>query len=188
MSTRDDSRLPDEPTQPGAVIDSAGAWEDALRAGQAEEGRAGSVDAELAVVHLLRHARAPEGMATPRLDAVWRGLDEAIAEDGARDSSAMPWWKRPWSWVGGSALAAAAAAVVLIVVLPGESGPQTQPVAQRQTPRVGPAATIEKQFALLAPRARQAAAREVDTSRDALRGRLLSDAVAAADATEGGAP
>ena len=188
------------------VLDSDGGWEDALSAGQSEEGHAGSVEPELAVIHLLRHARAPEPLADARLDAVWSAIDLGEASDArTADAGAEPWWKRPWSWLGGTALAAAAAAVVLVIVIPREQGGEGggDSVAQNVQPDrpdrpdqpealATQAQLIEQQFAILAPAAREQAEREVEGERDTLRGRLLADAAAAADGTdgkvEGGAP
>lgn len=181
------------------VLDSDGGWEDALRAGQSEEGHAGSVEPELAVIHLLRHARAPEPLADARLDALWSAIDVGDlgdAAEGQADAGGQPWWKRPWSWLGGTALAAAAAAVVLVIVIPrdqgaGEGGGDSvahnvQP--DRPEALATQAQLIEQQFAILAPAAREQADREVEGERDTLRGRLLADAAAAADGIEGGAP
>jgi|GEM_PF-1554721 len=198
MSTRNSN------DQHDGVLDSEGGWEDALRAGQSEEGHAGSVEPELAVVHLLRHARAPEPLADARLDAIWSAVDLGETADAREDGQGTePWWKRPWSWLGGTALAAAAAAVVLVIVIPneqgggqGESGGE---IAQNVSPNkpeaiATQAQLIEQQFAILAPAAREQAEREVEGERDALRGRLLADAAAAADPAgdegkvEGGAP
>ncbi|MEM6995521.1 MAG: hypothetical protein AAF721_33735 [Myxococcota bacterium] len=195
MSTGNDSQPRSAGSQAGRVVDGAGSWEDALRAGQREEGNAGSVDAELAVVHLLRHAAQPHGLAEGRLDAIWADVDPAgagapVSADGA---SAEPWWKRPWSWIGGTAVAAAAAAVVLVVVIPKGPAPEGDPeVATAASPtRATQAELIEQQFALLAPGARKQVIAEVDESRDTLRGDLLADAVAAAGQSAdsvGGAP
>ena len=165
--------------RPGAVLappaDQDGSWEDALRAGAEAEGEAGSVEAELAVIHLLRHARAPEGLSDARLEAVLRAVDDAIGV-AERESAPKPLWKRwSWSWLGGTALAAAAAAVALIVLLPGGDGPERPTeVAQGESPL---AEQVEKQFQILAPKAREQAKRETEDNRDTLRGGLLDDAL-----------
>ena len=187
MSSGNDPKPPPGPRRAGAVLDRGGAWEDALRAGQAQDGERGSVEAELAIVHLLRHARAPEELPRDRFEALWDGVADSIAA-AEQAAAPAPWWKRSWSWAGGAALAAAAAVVVLLVLVP-ERPDGTDPTEIAQAPgRNAIADKIERQFALLAPKARQQVQREADDNRDTLRGNLLSDALAAGDGTIGGAP
>ncbi len=166
-------------------------WEVALRAGQEAEGLAGSVEDELAVVHLLRHARAPEGLAEARLDAVWADIDAELEASAPR-----PWWRRRWTWIGGTAFAAAAAAAVLVIVIPNAGQTPSPPVAAgddgEQQPQVavaaGQAAALERQFQILAPGARRRVEQEVDDDRGQLRERLIAQARAAGGGSMGGAP
>lgn len=144
------------------------AWEDELRAGQQAEGEAGSVEAELAIVRLLRHARAPDELDAAALDRMWSSeIAPAIAP--------APWWRRRWLW--GAVPAVAAAAVVMIVVV---GGPKDQPAQSAgRTPAAGEAlpSTAEllaKQFAQLEPAARADLDATVDDGRDALRHELLA--------------
>jgi hypothetical protein len=165
-------------------------WEVALRAGQAEEGLAGSVEPELAIVHLLRHARAPEGLEEARLDAVWSDVTGAVDA-----SAAVSWWRRPWMWVGGTAFAAAAAAAVLVLLLPpssqlglpsGAAGDDAGTVAVASQ-----GAALERQFQILAPGARQRVAARVEGGRGKLRAALLARALGpdgGGDGSPGGAP
>ncbi|MFY0537357.1 hypothetical protein [Nannocystis pusilla] len=85
-------------TSPKPEIDRAAArgvldpaWEDELRRGQEAEGEAGSIEDELAIVRLLRHARAPEALTAGELDKLWSGeLAPALTP--------TPWWRRRWLW------------------------------------------------------------------------------------------
>lgn len=177
-------------------------WEDALRRGQEAEGDAGSVDAELAVVHLLRHARRPEGIDDERLDGVWGKVAGEVAP--------VRWWKRPWViW----APVAAAAAVTLIVIvrspeaeptvaiadepapadevaMPPTLDPEREESAAEATPAPAPApdgaasavapqgnaALLERQFSILEPKARAELGANIETQRGSLRYGLLDTA------------
>lgn len=134
-------------------------WEDALRAGQAEAGESGSVDAELAIVHLLRHARAPEP--APDLDRLW-------SEQISPAISPAPWWRRKWLW---GVVPAAATAALLVVVLRGD--PQD---AGPQMAAASPARALARQFEQLESGARRDLDTRVDTDRGTLRSQLLAQA------------
>lgn len=161
----------------GSVLDPA--WEDALRAAQAEEGEAGSVDAELAVIHLLRHARAPEALAPADLERLWSSeLAPAITP--------LPWWRRRWLW--GVVPAAATAALLIVVLRDGGDDPDmvaadgrsvaSETIVAAATPTVSSARALELQFAQLEGDARRELGDDVDRGRGVLRSQLLAQASA----------
>lgn len=156
------------PPSPRAVLDPM--WEDELRRGQEAEGEAGSLDAELAVVHLLRHARAPEPLGDDALADLWsRELAPAIAP--------VPWYRRRWLW--GAVPAVAAAAVVMIVVVRPPDAPKAAATADRAAPAGSPAAAstsqiLAQQFAQLEDAARGELGERVDDDRGLLRRDLLA--------------
>jgi len=178
MSPRNAEHTP-VPSRPDSVLDPG--WEDALRAGQAEDGGAGSVDAELAVLHLFRHARAVEPLAPEALEQVWRaGIAPQI--------SPVPWWRRRWLW---GVLPVAATAALLVVVLRGPPTTDTSagsadladsPLIAAAAPAPSPASALERQFAQLEGDARRELGGNVDRGRGVLRSQLL------AMASKGGAP
>ncbi len=188
---------PPKANSPRQVLDPA--WEDELRAGQEQEGEAGSLDAELAVLHLLRHARGPEPLAPAELDRVWAELEPVVAP--------RPWWRRAWVFIAAPALAGAAALALVIAGDGADTDTDTSPtgatgtaptvVAQRATaesarPTSTPAAEplpaapvalggttsrlLEQHFALLEPAARRQLDDRIDRDRARLRGDLLARA------------
>lgn len=160
-------------------------WEDELRAGQEADGGQGSVEAELAIVHLFRHAAGPEVLDPEAVDAIWADVAGGIEAE----SGFTPWWRRMFDWRVGVGVAVAAAAA-MVLVLSTSPAPQTASdgVAQR-----GPApgaeglsVTLQAQFDMLAPQARAQIDAEVDDGRGAVRQRLLASLEP--DDTHGGAP
>lgn len=187
----------------GGVLDPD--WEEALRRGQEAEGEKGSVEAELAVVHLLRHARAPEELGDDRLEEVWGQVHGEVAP--------APWWKRPWMvW---APVAAAAAVVVFVIAKPpkdesavaiaddvaaegSEAKPATPPMAEAEeadeeialegaerTRAAAPgdgsgsgmAQTLQSQFAMLEAEGRAQINGSIETERGSLRSGLLNNAL-----------
>ena len=182
MSPRNAEHTP-VPSQPESVLGPS--WEDALRAGQAEDGGSGSVDAELAVLHLLRHARAVEPLAPEALDRLW-------SAQIAPQITPVPWWRRRWLW---GVVPVAATAALLVVVLrdsPDAATHDAGAAADRGqaagAPRIAstaapsPASALEQQFAQLEGDARRELGGNVDRGRGVLRSQLL------AMASKGGAP
>lgn len=142
------------------------AWEDELRRGQEAEGEAGSIEAELAIVHLLRHARAPEALTAGELDKLW-------ASELAPALTPTPWWRRRWLW--GALPAVATAAVVMVVVRGPGSGPApTSDLAASSAPSPSTSQLLAKQFAQLEADARRDLDDRVDDDRGVLRHDLLA--------------
>ncbi len=171
MSPRNAEHTP-VPSRPESesVLDPA--WEDALRAGQAEDGGAGSVDAELAVIHLFRHARAVEPLAPAALDNLW-------AREIAPRITPVPWWRRRWLW---GVVPVAATAALLVVVLRGDSDQPGADKAAASPTLIAAAKTtstssaLEQQFAQLEGDARRELGGNVDRGRGVLRSQLLAQA------------
>lgn len=161
-------------------------WEQELRAGMDAEGDAGSVEPELAVARLLRHAHAPAELSDARETAIWREIAGRLDEAAPVRVS---WWRRlSQPWIVAPAAAMAAAAVLFLVTRPPTSGPGGADRAPRTASADAGelAAQLEGQFAVLAPGARAAVAERVDDSRSDVRSSLL--AKAAATPTGQGAP
>jgi hypothetical protein len=177
MSPRNAEHTPVPSRRSESVLDPG--WEDALRAGQAEDGGAGSVDAELAVLHLFRHARAVEPLAPEAQDHLWRaGIAPQITP--------VPWWRRRWLW---GVVPVAATAALLVVVLRDSPTTDTSAAAAEHAaaPLIAAAApsprsALERQFAMLEGDARRELGGNVDRGRGVLRSQLL------AIASKGGAP
>jgi hypothetical protein len=136
------------------------------------------VEQELGVVHLLRHARAPESMRDEALEKIWDEVHDGIQE--------VPWWRRTWVLWGVPVAAAAAAAVVLVVVLPRDGARQPDGAALARAD--SPAASLRQQFALLEPEGRRRLDSSIDAGRSRLRGDLLAMAVSADSRSQGDAP
>jgi len=109
MSDTPETRPPSA-SPPRQVLDPA--WEDELRAGQAQEGESGGLEGELAVLHLLRHMRDPEPLSAAAMAEVWGAIAPVVAP--------KRWWQRVWVLAGVPALAGAAA--LLVALLPSGEG------------------------------------------------------------------
>ncbi|MDC0718465.1 hypothetical protein [Nannocystis bainbridge] len=155
------------------------AWEDELRRGQEAEGETGSIEPELAMLRLLRHARAPEALTAGELDKLWSGeLAPALTP--------TPWWRRRWLW--GAVPAVATAAVVMVVIRGPEPQPQAsvtaaaapmepgllQPATATATAGPSTAQLLAQQFAQLEHDARRDLDDRVDDDRGLLRQDLLA--------------
>jgi hypothetical protein len=166
MSSREPSQRPPSRT----VTDPA--WEHALLAGQAEEGEQGSIEPELSVVHLLRHARSVEALDDAALDRVWGEIGTALP-------STTPWWRRSVVWWSALGVGVSAAAIVFVIGR-GDGQPLrgAPEIAAVDAPRhrAGQADALERQFELLAPEGRRRVAADVDDGRDRLRADLLARA------------
>jgi len=145
-------------------------WEDALRAGQAEDGEQGSVDAELAVLHLFRHVRAVEPLAPEALDQLWRAQI-------APQITPVPWWRRRWLW--GVVPVAASAALLVVVLRTSPDGTEVADATAPSAPLIAaaspsPASALERQFAQLEGDARRELGGNIDRGRGVLRSQLLA--------------
>jgi hypothetical protein len=168
MSSREPSQKP--PTR--AVTDPA--WEHALLAGQAEEGEQGSIEAELSVVHLLRHARSVEALDDVALERAWGEIRSALPMP-------TPWWKKSAVWWSVLGLGVSAAAIVFVVSRGDATRVDTVPeiaIAPTHSVGVDQAHALERQFELLAPEGRRRVQADVDAGRDRLRADLIARATA----------
>lgn len=158
-----------EPTPPPrGVIDDA--WEQELTAGQEAVGEHGDLEADLAMLHLLRHARAPEVLGDEALEEVLEQLKEASAP------ASTAWWRRGLvRWV--AVPACAGLAVVLFVRPKAEdratvvtNSVQAERAAKEGAPLAGAAAKpYELQFAALEGDARASLRDAVVVSRSQAR-------------------
>lgn len=169
-------------SRPGAeraVLDPS--WEEALVAGQEAEGESGSVEDELAILHLLRHAAAPEVLGAVARDRVWSEVDAGIEAERP-----APWWKLGWiRWV--SVAAVSAAALTLVIVAWPDEGAPTRPDPKAIASAEGTSALLQAQFDMLEPRARREVQTRVEQGRASMRAELLARAVQTGR-TMGGAP
>ncbi|MBV1862690.1 MAG: hypothetical protein KUG77_29985 [Nannocystaceae bacterium] len=159
-------------------------WEDALRAGQESEGARGSVEAELAVVHLFRHIAGPETLEPEAARAVW----SEVAQQLEAEAGFTPWWRRMFDWRVGVGVAVAAAAAAVVVI---SSGPAPRgAVNPESVAQLGGAAamsvTLQAQFDMLAPHARAEIGGALDEGRVELREDLIASLKPSR--TSGGAP
>lgn len=152
-------------------------WESELRRGQVADGGHGSVDAELGIVNLLRHARGPAQLSSGELDQVWGAVRKEVAP--------RAWWRRPWALWGVPAVLAAAALV--LVLLPRHA----EFPAEGDAPLASAGSMgglLEQQFLSLEPQARVRVSAAVRRGRVTLRDQLLARVVAGSTRTHGGAP
>lgn len=159
------SKPDNDRTAARGVLDPA--WEDELRRGQEAEGEAGSIEAELGIVHLLRHARAPEALTAADLDKLW-------ASELAPALTPTPWWRRRWLW--GAVPAVATAAVVMVIVRSPDTAPAPEAAATAPQLAAGPSTSqiLAQQFAQLEADARRDLDDRVDDDRGVLRHDLLA--------------
>lgn len=179
----------DHETAPG-VVDPR--WEEELLAGQQAEGESGGLDADLAMIHLLRHAREPDPLSEAAFESIWSEVRAEVVP--------APWWKRRW-WTWAVPALAGAAVLAIVIVPPGDGGA----VAQRETApqadgegsiagneeagagegsegpvriasRSAQAELIEQQFAALAADGRAEVAGSVDQGRGRVRSALVDGA------------
>lgn len=165
-------------------------WEEELLAGQQADGESGGLDADLAMIHLLRHAREPEGLSDAAFESIWSEVRAEVAP--------APWWKRRW-WTWAVPALAGAAVLAVVIIPPGDNGAVAERDAtpQQQTEGKAPnreqageqgegpvqiasrsaqAELIEQQFAALAADGRAEVAGSVDQGRGRVRSALVDGA------------
>jgi hypothetical protein len=115
----------------GSVLDPE--WEDALIHGQEEAGEHGDLDADLAMLHLMRHSREPEALSGAQLDEIWSAVEAEVAP--------LPWWRRRlmW-WATPVAVSAAVAIVAIVVIIPSDPGSQLDGAVALQSAESAPEA------------------------------------------------
>ena len=150
-------------------------FEDALVRGQEEDGGAGGLDDDLALVHLMRHAREPESLSPADLDGLW----------GSIEKEAFPQRRFAWSRMLWAALPiAAAAAITLVILMPRDPGVPSELARSESKPAPGasaPTAAEEEARGRVDKKGkREAAEPEAAASR-------AEGAVAAADEADGAA-
>lgn len=168
---------PSQPSPPDTAPDALdGVWEEDLRRGQAAEGERGSVEDELAVVRLVRHAVAPADLDPAVADRVLAEVERAVrprrrflrwpvAVGGLlAGAAAVALWVRAAdrsvpaeaapAQMAERAQSPEAASVAAPAAEPGEGG------AKSGTPRV-----LEAYFARLEPLERARIARQVASAR-----------------------
>ena len=191
MSDQPKPRTPRDDA-PRQVLDPA--WEDELRAGQEQDGGAGSVDEELAALHLLRHLHEPQALSPDDLEGIWRSMEPELRP--------KPWWQRAWFFVGAPALASGAALLLVLATPSPEDESAGSRVAVASSPATGSSARsaaevpasvpasspdrpltasasarlLEQHFSVLEPGARRKLAGRVDVRRAQARGDLLARA------------
>jgi hypothetical protein len=147
--------LNDPESRPRGVIDPA--WEDELRRGQEAEGEAGSVEDELALLHLLRHVRQPETLDAEQLDSLWSAIEAEVAP------AATPWWRKAALWWSAPALAAAAVLAVIII----DDGDEAEDTVARSEDRKAESATASEQAVEAPPAPAPASMGRDEAARDA---------------------